>query len=647
MRSVNTQTPARERGEHERAKAPLLVLREPVLNTGFDVVLAVRLIVAALVFSAVLVFHPSPVWSVFLLALSALISGYDLIIGAVISVVRLRRYDERLLVLLVSLLAFVFLQGYEGASVMLLYQFGTLLKRSAAGSVRSAVRSALSAQTQEANVLRGGNEYTVGVRDISAGETIVVDPGEMIAFDGIVLKGRSSVDMSNLTGESAPARVEEGDALLAGSRNLDSVLYVEVRARAGESSSERILQFIRPEKTGRGDTEKRLAKFSAIYTPVMALIAGLYAVLTPILSNVPFSESLHRALILMLIAGSASFVLSLPLLYHAAIGSAAKRGILFKSSEAVDRAAAVDRIVFDQRGTLTHGRLRVSSVKAAKADPETLLKIAAHACAYSDQPLAKTIVSSFTGTIYIELIGRFEDCGAEGVCVAVDGVEIIVGSAQLLRQKGVFVPDFDMSSETAWFMSIAGTYAGRIIFSDDIKKETAKTIQDLSAAGYALELLTDSAGSENESNFRKLGLTEITYTATIEDKLSKLAQLQPEKGKSRGYLYVGSIDQDQILFNACRLSAAMNCLGHEEPFDKAQILIFSEKPNKLVDTLNYAKEVNKLTLENIILIAIVKIVMIALALLGKNLLWIAVLVSAAADLITIEQAKRISEKKQQ
>ena len=631
----------RERGEQERERKPFLVLREPPLKPGFDTVLAVRLIVAALIFSAVLVFHPADIWSVFLLVLSALIAGYDLMIGAVFSVIRQRQYDERLVVFLVSLLAFIFLAGYEGAAVMLLYQFGTLLKRSAMGSIRSAVAGGLAQQPQEANVLRGGNEYTVGVHDISVGETVVVDPGETVAFDGIVIKGESAVDMSGLTGEDAPVQVEAGDALLAGSRNLGSVLYIEVRARAGESSAEKYLQLIRPEKAGKGITEGILARACSIYTPALVFLAVLYAVLGPLLAHVPFSESMHRALILLLMAGSSSFLLSMPVLHHTAIGSAAKRGILFKNSAALDRAAAVDHIVFDQTGTLTHGRLRVSSVKAAKSDPETLLKIAAHACAYSEQPLARAIVDSFKGTIYIELIGRFEDHGEEGVCVAVDDVEIVVGSAQMLRSKGVFVPDFDMSAEIAWFISIAGVYAGRIIFADDIKTETPKTIQDLSAAGYSLELITETEGSENETNFRKLNLTEITYAAGSEEKTAKLEMLSSEERRGRQILYVES--SDKALTSACRevLCTVMNCLGHDIFKNDADILILSEKPNKIAEMLKNSKIVNKLTAENITITAIIKLVMILLAVLGKNLLWIAVLVTAIADLITILQAKRI------
>ncbi len=268
-RSVNVKSAAREHGVHEKKKKAPLRLCQPPLKYCLDVTLAVHLIIAALLFSAALAFRPAKLWYVFLRALSALIAGYDLIIDSVLRVVRLHQYDERLLVFLVSLLAFVFLGGYEGAAVMVLYQFGALLKRSAAGSIRNTVTESLSEQGQQTNVLRGGREYTIGVRDVSIGETVVVDPGDTVAFDGIVLKGESAVDMSALTGETTPVQVEAGDALLAGSVNLDAALYLEVRARAAESSAEKVLQLIRPEQSGRGQREYALGKLCSVYTPVM------------------------------------------------------------------------------------------------------------------------------------------------------------------------------------------------------------------------------------------------------------------------------------------------------------------------------------------------------------------------------------------
>ena len=639
--AVNVQTGARERGEHQKEKTPLLTMREPSLKAGFDVTLAIRLIVSALLFSAVLAFRLSDILSVFLLALSALIAGYDLIIGSILRLVRLRQYDERILVFLVSLLAFLFIKGFEGAAVMILYQFGSLLKCAVAGNIRNADTERFSEQPQTVNVLRGGKEYMIGVRDVSVGETVVIDPGETVAFDSIVVKGESSVDMSALSGEDTPVQVEAGDVLLAGSRNLNAVLYVEVRARAGESSAEKILKLINSDKAGQGRTEHAVSRFCAVYTPVMILLTVALAVLYPLLTHTAFSVSLYRALIMLLVAGSASFTLFFPVLYHAAISNAAKHGIVFKSRNAVDMAASVDTVVFDQSGTLTYGRLRVSSVKAAKYDPETLLKIAAHAAAYSEQPLAKTIVSSYSGTIYIELIGQFQDCENEGVSVTVDGVEIVVGTSQLLRRKNVFVPDFDMSPEIAWYISIAGIYAGRIIFADDIKADAGKAIQDLYKAGYDPILFTESAGSENENNFRKLGLNEIQYTPSYEEKAGKLKELQDGEERGSRLLYVGSGSSNSTPYLEATLSAAMSSIGQESKTNEADILILSEKTAKIMETLKSAKNVRKLTIENVTLIVLVKLLVLILAILGKNLLWIAVLTEMIAELLTILQAKRI------
>ena len=648
FRSINVVHPvSREPGEHEKEKTKRasLTLRELPLKYGFDTALSVRLIIAALLFSAALVFRPTKLWSVFLLALSALLAGYDLMIDSILRIVRLRQYDERILVFLVSLLAFLFPAYYEGTAVMLLYQFGCLIKRAAAGRARSTATEALSVHAQQATVLRAGKAYAVGIHDVSVGETVVIEPGETVTFDGIILKGESEVDLSALTGEAVPVRVEAGDALLAGSLNLESVLFAEVRARAGESNAEKLLRLIRPEKLGRSAFAGKLEKLCAVFTPVIFVFAILYAGLLPLFTEIPFAESLRRALILLLAAGSASFVQYFPALYQSAIGSAAKHGILFRSSNAMEQAGSVDRIVVEQSGTLTSGRQRVSSVKTARSTPEALLRIAAHACANSEQPLAKAIVAGNKEPIYIELIRKFQDFGKDGVCVEVDGAEIVVGAAQLLRRRGVYIPENDISAETAWYVSIASSYAGRILFADNIKAEASKTIQDLSAEGCTTVLITDQSGSEKENVFRKLGLTDIQYASGTEEIADKITELKTHERKGRNLLYVGSESGNFDSFPKDVLSASLNGLENVDNTNTANILILSENPGKIVNTIQTAKYVRKLAIENTVLITGIKLILIILALLGKNTLWIAALINTIADALTILQIKRIELKK--
>lgn len=639
-RMVNVQPAPRERGEHERTRAPLLTLQEPPLKPGFDLQLAIRLIVAALLFSATLLFSIPSVWRVSLLVLSALISGYDLILDSILRVVRLRQYDERILVFLVTLLAFIFLEAFEGAAVMLLYQFGVFVKRSGAGRIQNSVLTALTEQSQFANVIRAGKEYSVGVRDIAVGETIVIDPGERVAFDSIVLKGESTVDMSALTGDSVPVKVEAEDALLAGCVNLTDVLYAEVRAPAGESASAKMLSLIRPESAGQGRLECLLSRIAAVYTPVLCLIAVLYAVLVPLLTALSFQESLHRALILLLVAGSASAALALPILYYTAIGSAAKRGIIFKSRSALDESAQTDKVLFDQTGTLTSGRLRVSSVKAAKLDPETLLKAAAHASAYSEQPLARTIVSGYRGTIYIELIDRFQDYAGEGVSVTVDGVEILVGYAQFLRGRGILIPEREISEEISWYIAIAGVYSGRLTFADDIRQEAAKVLQDLGRLGCGAALLTESGSAENTQNFKRIGLTEITYAPEAEQKRNQIEALCAQEGRGRRLLFVSSSKNAPVCPESA-VSAFMNCLGSDNEDEQAKILILNEKPEKIPELIRRARKLKTVLTENLAFVLIIKLALIVYALISGRFLWPAVLINAIADYLTILHASRL------
>ncbi len=416
---------------------------------------------------------------------------------------------------------------------------------------------------------------------------------------------------------------------------------MEGRARAGESSADRILQAIRSEKAERGVRELLLSKFCSIFTPVMTLLAVLYAILLPMLTDTAFGIALHRALILLLIACSASFMRYLPTFYRAAFVSAAKRGIVFRNRSALDRAAGVDSVAFDQKGTLTHGRLRVSSVKAVKSDPEILLKVAAHACAYSEQTLAKAVVASFKGTIYIELIGAFEAIGEDGVVVTVDGVEIVVGSSQLLRSKEVFVPDFEVSNEIAWYLSIGGIYAGRIVFADDVKADAAKTIRELNEAHIAATLFTDIVGGENENNLRQLGIPEICHVSGTDDIISKLKIMGEQEPRGRSVLFVGNGKSEAAEIEKLCLRVDLNCLDQSESATGADIQILSEKTQKLVELIRYAKYANRIASENMTLILLMKAALLVLAILGKSYLWITVLVSMLVETAAILQTKRL------
>ena len=422
--------------------------------------------------------------------------------------------------------------------------------------------------------------------------------------------------------------------------NLTDVLYAEVRAPAGESASAKILSLIRPESAGQGKLERLLSRIAAVYTPVLCLIAVLYAVLVPLLTALSFQESLHRALILLLVAGSASAALALPILYYTAIGSAAKRGIIFKSRSALDESAQTDKVLFDQTGTLTSGRLRVSSVKAAKLDPETLLKAAAHASAYSEQPLARTIVSGYRGTIYIELIDRFQDYAGEGVSVTVDGVEILVGYAQFLRGRGILIPEREISEEISWYIAIAGVYSGRLTFADDIRQEAAKVLQDLDRLGCGAALLTESGSAENTQNFKRIGLTEITYAPEAEQKRNQIEALCAQEGRGRRLLFVSSSKNAPVCPESA-VSAFMNCLGGDNEDEQAKILILNEKPEKIPELIRRARKLKTVLTENLAFVLIIKLALIVYALISGRFLWPAVLIGAIADYLTILHASRL------
>lgn len=607
---------------------------------GFDPVLATRLIIAALVFAAAIILRISDVWSMALLIVSALVAGYDIVISAVKSAIHKHVFDENILMTVAAVAAFIIGEAHEGAAVLILFQFGELLQSYAVGRARSSVIESLSDRPETVTVIRGGREVAVDVSNVAVGETIVLCPGERIAFDCIVQSGESTVDLSSLTGESFPVNVEQGDTLLAGAVNLTGMLNAVVHTIASESTASRILNMVQNEAAKKGKTEKFITKFASIYTPIILILAILNAVLVPLLSDLSFTESIHRSLAFLVISCPCALVISVPMAYFAGIGGCAKRGIIFKSSAAADIAAEAINVIFDKTGTLTTGKLRVVSVMGERMDPQTLLKVAAHAEAYSSHPLARAIVEANREPLQIDLIDKFHEYPGKGVTVEVGDLLIAVGTSRFLNAMEVAIPSEAETAEIAVYMSIAGIYAGRITFGDDLKPEARRAIHDLENLDCHATMLTGDSVAAAEKVAALLDIPEYFAECLPEDKVERIHDvIERSEGKGK-VLFVGEGLNDAPALLAADLGVAMGVLGTDAAIEAADAVILDDNATKVPGMIRYAKGIRGIVTQNICFAILIKVLVLIFAAFGYAEMWMAVFADVGTAILAIVNAMR-------
>lgn len=613
---------------------------ESLTHGKFDSVLAARLVISALLFAAGIIIPMSETAGLAFLILAALVAGYDVVLDAVKRIMRLRAFDENVLMTVAAIAAFIVGESHEGAAVLILFQCGELLQGYAVGRARQSVAESLDSRAEAVTVIRGGKEFEVGVENVAVGETVVIHPGERISFDSVVQSGESTIDVSALTGESLPLNVQAGDSLLSGAINLTGVLYTEVRSLAGDSTAARILNMVQNESSKKGETEKFITKFAAIYTPVVLVLAVLTAVLIPLFSEVSFADSVHRALVFLVISCPCALVISVPMTYFAGIGGAARRGIIYKSSSAVDKASEAVEVIFDKTGTLTSGKLRVTSVMGERMDPQTLLKIAAHAEAYSQHPLARAIVDAYHERLNMNLIQKFEEHPGKGVTVLVDKVQIAVGTAQFLRSWLVDIPDDAYSDEISVYMSIAGIYAGRITFGDDVKPDAAKAVHELEMEGCHVSMITGDTDNIAGKIAEQLEISEYYAACLPETKAEHIHNIRARSKTLGRTLFVGEGLNDAPALLSADMGIAMGVLGTDAAIEAADAVILDDKTTKVPAIIKGARRIRNIVAQNICIAIGIKLLILLFAVFGYAEMWMAVFADIGAALITILNAIR-------
>lgn len=602
---------------------------------GFDRLLIARLAVAVIIFILGLVIELSDTYVLLFMAASALVAGFDVLVGAVVNLFNKRVFDETLLMTIAAVAAFLIGESHEGAAVIILFQIGELFQDYAIGRTKRSVEELMDLRPDSATVLADGEERNIPAEEVEVGMFIVIRPGERVPLDCNVIEGNSVLDMSALTGESMPRPVGPGETLLSGSVNLSAPIKAQVTSIASESTAARILKMVQAESAKKGRTEKFITRFARIYTPVVIAIAVVLALVMWIVFKHPIIESVNRALVFLVISCPCALVISVPLTYFAGIGGASKLGILFKSSAAVDAVAKTRVVVFDKTGTLTTGSFKVSSVKPEKMDSDMMLKIAAHAEAYSNHPIAKSIVSAYGGPISYDLIDSHTEHSGKGIIAYIENIKIVLGSLEFLREQGTEVPD-SKPDDMVVHMSIGDIYAGWIALSDTIKEDSAAAIRDLADAGVEhVSMLTGDSAEIASKLAKAVGIKEYFAECLPEDKVERVHELKKRTGDKGALIFVGDGINDAPVLTAADVGIAMGGLGSDAAVEAAEVVIMDDGPTKVAAAIHASKNILRIVYQNVVFALGAKLIIMALGVVGISTLWFAVFADVGIALATV------------
>ena len=556
-------------------------------------------------------------WTVFGLSLAAtLAAGYDVFLKGVKNAVKLR-IEETVLITIAVIAAFILGEYVEAAMVTILFSIGEFIEDLAVGKSRRDIEKLSKIRPDAATLLENGTEKTVAADSVEIGSTVIIKPHERVPLDGVVTKGRSSLDVSALTGESLPQSVSEGSEVLSGSMNGEGLLTIKTTKEFGDSTATRILRLVEDAAAQKGQREKLITRFANIYTPIVVGLAFLIAVLPPLLGFGSFSLWVYRALVVLVASCPCAIVISVPLAYFAGIGAASRMGVLIKGGKYLEALAKADAFVFDKTGTLTTGKITVSSVYAYNGFTEKdVLSLAAACEKYSSHPIAiaikeKNVADEITLTDYREVAG----CGTSAVY---SGKQIACGNSKLLNQS---VPE-ELKGKNAVYLIYDGQLIGALEISDALRPEAKDVLSQLGRLGIKQKLMLTGDAQQNAEQ-TKIQLGNIEYRAQLmpQDKLDEITKIR-ESGST--VCFVGDGINDAPVLSKSDCGIAMG-LGSEAAIEAADAVLSSGGLTALPKAIRLARKTINTIRANIIFALAVKAAVIVLAFFGMAQMWMSVL----------------------
>ena len=580
-----------------------------------------------------------------------LLVGGETLVDACKGIYNRQPFDENLLMAVATIGAMVLGDYPEAVSVMLFYQIGELFESYAVGRSRKNIGDLMDIRPDFAYVETADGIVRVKPEEVAVGDTIVVKPGERVPLDGTVLSGASALNMSALTGESAPVDVAEGSAVVSGSVNLSGVLRLRVEKVYAESTVARILELVENSSLKKAHTERFITKFARVYTPSVCGAALALAILPPVvrlIAGIPadWGEWVYRALTFLVISCPCALVISIPLSFFGGIGGASARGILIKGSSYLEMLAKTDRVVFDKTGTLTRGTFSVTAVRPAQPElsEQALLQLAAAAEQFSDHPVSQSLRRA-AGELPETLVTTdTKELAGHGVTAQVGGRAVAAGNAKLMAALGLTAPAVDESG-TVVHVAADGAYLGYIVISDEPKSGAREAIARLRADGVRVVMLTGDRKRAADAVAEELGIAEVHSELLPEDKVTQVERLLGEGAPGKYLAFVGDGINDAPVLARADLGAAMGGIGSDAAIEAADIVLMDDDPRKLSLAMRISRKTMRLVWQNIVFALAVKAVCLVLGALGIANMWVAIFADVGVMVLCVLNAARALDTK--
>ena len=608
------------------------------------------LITAALLVGLNFITLPSELKMALYLA-AYLIIGYDILRKAGKGILNGQVFDENFL-MAVATIGAIALSTYERSgdyneaiAVMLFYQVGELFQSYAVGKSRRNITALMDIRPDYANIERNGQLEKVDPDEVAIGSVIVVQPGEKVPIDGTVTEGNSALNTSALTGESLPREVKAGDEVISGCINMTGVLRIQTTKEFGESTVSKILELVEESSSRKSKSENFISKFAKIYTPVVCIAALLLAVLPPIgnlLMGNPANWAIwiYNALTFLVISCPCALVVSVPLSFFAGIGGASKEGVLIKGSNYMETLSQTKVVVFDKTGTLTQGVFEVNGIHHNTMEEQKLLEYAALAECSSSHPISKSLQKAYGKEIDRSRVTDIEEMSGHGLIAKVDGVEVAAGNAKLMTRLGISYADCH-SVGTIIHVAINGEYAGHILISDIEKPNSKAAIAALKKAGVEKTvMLTGDAKRVAEQVAANLGVDEVHSELLPGDKVSEVEKLLAAKSPKAKLAFVGDGINDAPVLGRADIGIAMGAMGSDAAIEAADVVLMDDDPMKIAKGIKISRKCISIVYQNITLALVVKFICLALGIVGRANMWLAIFADVGVTVIAVLNAIR-------
>lgn len=596
---------------------------------------------AGLALFIISIFIPGSFIKATILFIAYIVAGGDVLYKSLLNVKNKNFLDENFLMSIATIGA-IFLGEYrEAVGVMIFYKIGEYFQEKAVNNSRKSIQSLLEIKANYANLkLSDGSLKKVEPEILAVNDIIVIKPGEKVAVDGIIINGTSSLNTAALTGESLPVFVEKGTEVLSGSLNIDGMIELRVTKEYKDSAISKIIEMVENASDKKANSEKFITKFAKFYTPIVVFTAIIVGLGVPLIFG-NFKLWFGRALIFLVISCPCALVLSVPLTFFSSIGLSSKRGILIKGGNYLEKLKEVDAVVFDKTGTLTKGKFQVESIENAEGfSSDELLEIAIAGEFYSNHPIGKAILKYKDIKISEKDIENYKEISGKGVSSIYKGKNILVGNQKLMEDFNIYLNLSQNESSTTVYAAQDGKFVGAIYLSDEIKKDSLKTIEELKKMKITPYMLTGDNKKTGELVGEKLGFEkENIFTKLLpQDKVSIFNEI---KKKNKAVAFVGDGINDAPVLSLADVGIAMGRNGSDIAVESADIVFINDEPYKVVETLKIAAENKKVVMQNIYFSLGVKILVMILGIFGFANMWMAIFADVGVSAIAVLNASKI------